>query len=125
MNDPGALVGRVILIGVSVYRDDGVFLRKTQVHGIVKEIDPEAGVVVKEAVSGHEFYLPPAFAHIHAAPPGIYRARDTGDEIENPDFITQWAVRLPSAADEATIDWQQPMDWHAERPPDQTRSGLQ
>ena len=125
MSDPAALVGRVILIGVSLHREDGVFLRRTQIHGVVKKIDPEAGVGIEEATSGEEFFLPPAFDHIHAAAPGIYRARDTSDAITDPDFITQWAVRLPPGANEATIDWQQPMDWQAGPAPEPARKGLQ
>ena len=125
MNDPAALVGRVIVIGVSLYRDDGVFLRNTQVHGVVKRIDSEAGVVIEEAGVGGEFFLPPAFGHIHAAAPGVYRARDTGDEITDPDFVTQWAVRLPAGADEAAIDWRQPMEWQAGPPPEYGKKGLQ
>jgi len=122
MIEPSALVGKVILVGVSLYRADGEFIRMTQVHGVVKKIDAEAGVVIKEAETGKEFLLPPAYDDIHAAVPGVYRARDTDLEVASPDFVTQWGVRLPEGADEATIDWQQGMEWRAAPPPPESDS---
>jgi hypothetical protein len=124
MNDPKLLIGKVILIGVSLYRADDTFIRKTQVHGVVKEFDPEAGIVIEDAATGREFYLPPALSHIHAAAPGVYRARNTGDEVTDPDFVTQWAVRLAAGADESTINWTEAMEWSAGPCPKQVRLKL-
>jgi hypothetical protein len=120
MDEPNALLGKVILIGVSLHRADGEFIRKTQLHGVVKALGPETGIVVEEDETGKEFYLPPAFTHIHPAVPGVYRARDTGAEVANPDFVTEWAATLPEGADETTIDWQRTQDWCAAPPPEES-----
>ena len=125
MIEPSALVGKVILIGVALYRADGEFIRMTQVHGVVKKIESEAGIVIEEAETGKSFFLPPAYGDIHAAVPGVYRARDTEIEVVEPDFVTQWGVRLPEGADETTIDWQQGMEWRAAPPPPESESSSQ
>ena len=125
MDNPNDLIGKVILLGVRLYRHDGNFIRNTQVHGVVKEINDEAGIVVQEAVTGTEFNMPPGFDHIYAATKGIYRSRETEDEVADPDFLTQWAVLLPDGADEDTIDWQQSMKWQPGPPPMEAQTGAE
>ncbi|MCP3980387.1 MAG: hypothetical protein GY716_13880 [bacterium] len=113
MSEPGDLIGKVVLVGIALHRADGVFIRQAQVHGVVKQAAPETGVVIEDASTKQSFFLPPAFDQIHVAPPGVYRLKETEEEIVNPDFLTQWDVRLPEGANETTVDWQQSMDWRA------------
>lgn len=125
MEESDRFVGKVVLVGIQLYRHDGTYLRNTQIHGVISEVNPEQGIVFREALSGREFFLPPAFDYIHAAPPGVYRERDSGFEVENPDFVTQWAVLLPEGADETEIEWSNDMTWSAGPPPDVVRDRIQ
>ncbi len=124
MNEPDKLIGKAVLIGVTLFRADGEFIRQIQVHGTVKSAGADTGVIIEDSKTRKEFFLPPAYDHIHEAAPGVYRALGTGEEYVDPDFVTQWAVRLAEGANETDIDWQGAMDWRAGPPPEETNPKL-
>ena len=42
------------------------------------------------------YRLPPELRGIQPAPPGVYRLRSTGEELENPDFLYTWTITYGS-----------------------------
>ena len=44
--EPDEYIGKVVLVGVSLSRPDGSGTRQLEVHGTVKEVDPEVGIVI-------------------------------------------------------------------------------
>ena len=85
------VIGKRLLIGLTFLDAEGDLIEQTQLHGIVEEISPSAGIVIRLA-DGSVYRLPPDLRGIQAAPSGIYRLRSTGEEVENPDFLHTWTI---------------------------------
>jgi hypothetical protein len=104
-------VGKVVVVGVNAYDRQGQLLRQLQVHGRIKEVDTEAGIVIALHGTDEEFFLPPVFEALSKAKPGTYTARTTGAVIKDPDFRTEWNVRVDALTPEGSIEWASCMDW--------------
>ena len=87
------LIGKVMLIGLTYYTHDDVFIEQRQYWGTVTESN-EKTICVKQK-NGEVFTLPPDLRSTKSAPPGEYRLRSTGEVIVDPDFITTWIVHKP------------------------------
>jgi hypothetical protein len=89
------LVGKRLLVGVTIRDADGAIVRRQQFCGSVTEVAD--GVVVVEHDGGET--LLPADPHAYEqARPGTYRLA-SGGEVVDPDYLSTWDV-LP-AADES------------------------
>lgn len=89
----GDLIGKVLLIGVTYYTHDNVFIEQRQYWGTVIESTEDA-ICVKQK-NGEIFRLPPDLSSTKPAPPGEYRLNSTGEVVINPDFLTTWTVCNP------------------------------
>lgn len=87
------LYGKVILIGVTYYSHDNVFIEQRQFWGSVIESNKDR-IRVRQN-NGEVISLPPDLRSIKAAPPGEYRLHSTGEIVVNPDYITTWNVNKP------------------------------
>lgn len=84
------LIGKVILIGVTyVDRADNVLDRK-QWWGIVEAASSDVGICVALKNSSDPCTLPPDLNALRRAPPGEYRLKESGQIIQDPDFLTTW-----------------------------------
>jgi hypothetical protein len=83
------------LLGLTYVKYSGEIIEKKQLHGIVEDISPQ-GIIIRMA-DGSAFRLPPDLRGIEVAPPGVYRLRSTGEEIENPDLLAGWTITQPDA----------------------------
>lgn len=87
------LIGKTILIGLTYYTADNVFIEQKQYWGTVTEAN-EKGISVKLS-DGSNFGLPPDLSSTKIAPAGEYRLRSTGEVVVNPDYLTTWNINRP------------------------------
>jgi len=88
------LLGKSILIGVSVYDSDGKLDSQQQMHGLVKSASTTDGILIllNGSFLGQEWQMPPDTSCIKVAEPGEYDLKATGEKIKNPDFLCSWEV---------------------------------
>ena len=91
-----SIVGKRLLIGLTFVKYSGELIEQKQLHGIVEQISKEAGIVVRLS-DGSAYRLPPDLRGIQQAPPGTYRLRSTGEEVQDPDFLYTWTITRPDA----------------------------
>jgi hypothetical protein len=90
------VVGKHVLVGLTFVKYNGDVIEQKQLHGIVERITRDEGIVIRQA-DGSIYRLPPDLSGIEEAPPGVYRLRSTGEEVENPDFFYTWTITRPDA----------------------------
>lgn len=90
------IVGKIILVGLTYLSYDGKLLRRQQLHGKIKSASP-AGILIElaGASAGETWNMPPALDLIRKADPGIYSLKESGEQVENPDFICTWTITKP------------------------------
>jgi len=88
------LVGKYVLVGVTVEDRRGQFRRQEEFHGTVVSADSSAGITL--ALRGRRDsemkVLPPATNVFRPAEPGIYKLRSSGEEVLDPDFTAIWLL---------------------------------
>jgi hypothetical protein len=89
------LIGKHVLIGITVVEHDGTFVERRQMHGDVTQAD-RRGIVVRLRGSGEEHNLPPDPSQFQEAPPGEYRLRSTGEVVIDPAYTTSWTLTRPA-----------------------------
>jgi hypothetical protein len=96
-----AIIGKLVVIGITYYDHVGKFIEQEQMHGRIVSADKCAGVAIElEGIhKGETFRLPSDLDAFKKAEPGEYREFSTGDVVTNPDLITTWEV-TKSEADE-------------------------
>jgi hypothetical protein len=82
------LIGKQLLVGITLRDRDGAVLERRQFYGAVTEVVD--GVVVLRHADG-ETLLPADPVAYEPARPGVYRL-PSGIEIENPDYLSVWDV---------------------------------
>jgi hypothetical protein len=94
-----ALIGKVVLIGVTVHDRRGNLKRQEQCYGLVSLADPQSGIAVslQGQRAGQIRRFPPATNVFQAAPKGRYRLRSTGEVVVDPDFTATWILTQPDA----------------------------
>lgn len=87
------IVGKTILVGLTYLAQDGKLLSRQQLHGKIKSASP-AGILIElaGASAGETLNMPPALEVIRKADPGIYSLKETGEQVENPDYICTWTI---------------------------------
>ena len=84
------IIGYTVVVGFNHLSKQGVLLRKSQRHGVIVEAD-EKGIVIRQP-DGERLVLPPDFAAMALAKPGVYTLRSTKEKIENPAYTIQWDI---------------------------------
>jgi hypothetical protein len=93
------LVGKYVLIGLTIYDARGKFRRLEQFHGTVASADCKAGItiVLRGSREGEVKRLPPATDIFEPATPGTYTLKSTGETVVDPDFTATWLVNQTDA----------------------------
>ena len=93
------LIGKYVLVGVTVEDRQGKTIRHEQFHGAVVSANAESGInlILRGVREGESKWLPPATDVFSVAPPGSYSLRSTGETVANPDFTSQWVLVQPDA----------------------------
>lgn len=89
------LLGKHILIDVTVRAHDETLLERRQAHGDVIRVSPNEGVVVKLSDVDNEMALPPDMDRFEPLEPGRYPLGTEGAAAENPDFRIDLTVHMP------------------------------
>lgn len=92
------LVGKTILIGLTYYSAENVYLEQKQYWGTVTEAN-EARICVRLS-NGELFGLPPDLSSTQRARLGEYRLRSTGEVVVDPDYLTTWTITKNGASQE-------------------------
>ena len=87
------LIGRVLLVGITYYSHDNVYIEQKQFYGTVTEAN-ENIIRVKQK-NGVDFTLPPDLSSTKRAPRGEYKLHSTGEIVVDPDFIATWNLTKP------------------------------
>ena len=91
------VMGKYVLIGVTVLDHTGKLLEQKQFHGKVTQADPRSGFSIQllgEREGEHEA-LPPDTRAFQKARPGEYRLKATGEVVVDPDYTAMWTYRKP------------------------------
>jgi hypothetical protein len=93
------LVGKYVLVGVTVKDKRGELKRHEQFHGIVVSADAVEGIYLslKGDRAGETKWLPPATHVYFPAPKGEYRLKSSGEVVTDPDFTSQWILEQADA----------------------------
>lgn len=92
-----SLFGATVLVGMTRLSHEGRLLHREQFHGRVVEVDREKGVCLALGGerAGEHYWLPPVTEAFERAKPGTYTLHATGEDVENPDFLTTWTLTEP------------------------------
>ena|SRR5882672_4840607 len=85
-------VGKHLLVGITHHDAEGKPTSLEQFHGIIDRISLKEGIVVKLHGSNAERSIPMDFRSFHGARPGGYKLRNTGEVVEDPDYIANWNI---------------------------------
>ena len=89
-------IGKVVLLGVNYLDHEEKLLEQKQWVGTISAFSRTEGIKIALRDSDHPYTLPPDERGIRKAPPGVYRLRSTGEEIENPDYLATWTCIKPN-----------------------------
>lgn len=85
------LIGKTMLAGITYMRGDEV---EDTVRFFGTVISADAEEIAVELADGKVWTLPPDLSAVQPAKKGVYRLKDTGEEIKNPDFTSVWTCYL-------------------------------
>lgn len=85
-------VGKTVLVGISVFSNDGELEDRFQYFGEIVFVD---NVISVKTDDGETKTLPPDIKSLKKAKKGIYTLKSNGKQIENPDYVTSWSVTRP------------------------------
>src|SRR6185436_12026224 len=90
----GELIGKYVLVGITVEDKRGQIKRQEQFHGTVVSADAHVGIVLmlQGTREGEKKTLPPATTVFEPAPKGTYTLRTTGENVDDPDFTVTWRL---------------------------------
>jgi len=92
-------LGKYILIGVTYVDSAGQVEDSVQMHGVVETASRDGiKVSLKGEREGQSWTMPADPSAISPAQPGRYELPETGEIVENPDFICTWMVQKPQAS---------------------------
>ncbi len=93
------LIGKYVLVGITVQDKRGEFKRREQFHGRVVSAEEESGIVLSllGVRAGELKTLPPMTEVYEPAPRGTYSLKDTSEEVVDPDFTCTWTLTQPDA----------------------------
>jgi hypothetical protein len=93
------LVGKYVLVGLTVTDSSGNVVEQTQVHGRITHSDAKRGLTIRleGARTGDTYSLPPDLRSLKPAPKGEYRMRSSGEIVRDPDYLATWTIERPDA----------------------------
>jgi len=87
------MINKKVLIGLTYLNPDGTVIEHTQMHGKIAAVEPSCVRVDLEGThKGESMSLPRDLRSFKKAEPGTYTLRVTGEEVEDPDYTTTWAI---------------------------------
>jgi hypothetical protein len=86
------MIGKRILVGITYLGSGDVPDHTVQLTGTVTAVEP---LVTIDHGQPAPFTLPPLQDAYDRAPPGKYTLRESGEVVEDPDFMTTWTVSPP------------------------------
>lgn len=90
---PAPGLGSLVLVRLSFTDEEGNIVEERQFQGAIEKISDEE-VVLRHPSNGAEVSLPPYFGSYERAPKGKYQLKSTGETIVDPDYITEWTLRV-------------------------------
>ena len=91
--------GKYILVGVTYVDQAGQVENSVQMHGVVESASQDGiTIALKGERTGQSWTMPADLSAISPAQPGRYQLPETGEIIENPDFICTWMVQKPKVS---------------------------
>jgi hypothetical protein len=90
-----ALMGSLVLVGLTYLNADGGVDWQGQIFGIVTRVQENSGIDIQchgETWRGQTMTMPPALNWFNEAKPGTYKLRSTGESLTDPAFIAAWTV---------------------------------
>lgn len=87
-----ALIGKRLLVGITHYNSENTVVSLEQFHGVISRIGLNEGIVIKLNGLSEERTIPPDFSCLEMARPGQYRLTNSGEVVEDPDYIATWNV---------------------------------
>ena len=92
-------LGKYILVGVTYVDQAGQVESSVQMHGVVESASQEGiTLALKGEREGQSWTMPADLSAISPAQPGRYELPETGEIVENPDFICTWMVQKPKVS---------------------------
>ncbi len=91
-----AMIGKVVLAGVSYCDRAGNVVDDRQYFGTVLRINAQEGLVLASGVDGAEIGLPPDLEQYSPAAPGIYTLTSMDRVVTDPDYLATWRVHPPA-----------------------------
>ena len=92
-------LGKYILVGVTYVDSAGQVEDSVQMHGMVESASADGiKLALKGERAGQSWTMPADPSAITPAQPGKYELPETGEIVENPDFICTWMVQKPKSA---------------------------
>ena len=93
------LLGKHVLVGITIQDRRGEFRRREQFHGTVVSVSEQAGIVLSllGTRAGESKTLPPMTGVFEPALPGTYSLKETGEEVVDPAFTCTWVLTQPDA----------------------------
>ena len=89
-------LGKYILVGVTYVDSAGQVEQSVQMHGVVENASRNGiTIALKGERAGQSWTMPADPSAISPAQAGRYQLPETGEEIENPDFVCTWVVQRP------------------------------
>lgn len=82
--------GKQILIFITYVDKQNSVIRKFQAHGIISKVSAKKLKVSLLGIHLNKFFVIPN--RIIEAHPGIYTLCNTGDVVDNPDYIFDWKL---------------------------------
>ena len=83
-------IGKTILVGITVFSAEGELMDRFRYFGEIVSIGKDAIRIKTD--EGDSRTIPPDFSGIEKAEKGTYRLKNSGKEIENPDYISSWSI---------------------------------
>ena len=95
------LIGKHVLVGLTVLDHRGKLVEHKQFHGKVTQADPRDGfrVALLGEREGQFEWLPPDTRAFEKARPGEYRLKVTGEVVVDPDYTAMWTSTQPAKKD--------------------------
>ena len=92
-------LGKYILVGVTYVDAAGQVEESVQMHGTVESASQDGiRLALKGERDGQSWTMPVDPSAITPAQRGKYELPETGEIVENPDFICTWMVQRPKAS---------------------------
>ena len=120
------LINKTVVVGFAYYDEHDHWIQNIQFHGTIMNADDTDGIVVFDKDKGATHTLPPREDAIFAAPPGEYKEHNSGQSIDNPDFISFWKVKICSNSDDKWAwhaIWLDVENWGIDNEPEPTSVG--